>query len=166
MPRLNARVVVSDAGPLISLARLNMLGLLTDLFAEVQVPREVLNECLVVPERPSAQRIAEATVQTRLRVCDAAPFNGPAELGSGELDPIGRALAIGAGVLVDDRAARAFASRLGLDVMGTLGVLVMARRAGMVPTIAPLIDQLRAGGQRLDHTAVAQALAAAGEGLS
>ena len=46
---------------------------------------------------------------------------------------------------------------------GTLGVLVRARRRGLIGAIGPMIDTLRAGGQRLSHDAVAQALIAAGE---
>jgi uncharacterized protein len=160
---LATKVVVSDAGPLISLGRLDRLVLLSELFSQVQVPRVVLEECVAQPERPDAQRIQAAVDGGLLVLCDAHALqvNG---LDAGESAAIGRAVEINAGLLADDMAARVYATRLGVPVIGTLGVLVKAKRRGLVAEVGPLISQLRASGQRLSHGAVAQALAAAGEG--
>lgn len=157
-----AKVVVSDAGPLIALGRLDLLHLLPQLFSEVQVPRVVLAECLARPAQPDAQRIHAAVQSGRLQLCDATPqpIDG---LDAGECAAIARALEIGAGLLVDDLAARRHAQAVQLAVIGTLGILVLAKRRGLLSVVRPCIDQLRAGGQRLSHTAVAEALAAAGE---
>ena len=62
-------VVVSDAGPLIALGRLNLIGLLGALFAEVQVPAAVIRECLARPDNPDARRIGQALDQGRLVAC-------------------------------------------------------------------------------------------------
>ena len=88
-------------------------------------------------------------------------IDGP--LGRGERAAIARALAIGAGLLTDDQGARVHAQTLQLKVIGTLGVLVRSKQSGLLPAVAPLIDQLRAGGQRFGSTVVAQALSAASE---
>ncbi len=156
-------IVVSDAGPLISLGRLDLLSLLPALFAKVQVPQQVLDECLVRPEQADPRRVRAALGAGWIQVCETVPDLGPAELGLGERAAIGRALEIGAGLLADDFAARRYALSQGLAVIGTLGVLAMAKRSGRLESIAPLIERLRAGGQRLSHAAVAAALAAAGE---
>lgn len=162
MPPSATRVVVSDAGPLIALGRLDLLALLQALFAQVQVPQAVLRECLARPENVDTGRIRAAIDSGWLTPCDAIPILNEA-LDLGERAAIARALEIDAAFLADDRAARQYAVDLGLVVIGTLGVLVQAKRAGRVGAIRPLIESLRAGGQRLSHTAVAQALAAAGE---
>lgn len=162
MPPSALRVVVSDAGPLIALGRLDLLALLPALFAQVQVPQAVLRECLARPDNADAGRIRAAVDQGWLTPCDATPIIKEG-LDLGERAAIARALEIGAAFLADDRAARQYATELGLVVVGTLGVLVQAKRAGHVAAIEPLIESLRAGGQRLSHTAVAEALAAAGE---
>ncbi|MEO7854899.1 MAG: DUF3368 domain-containing protein [Rubrivivax sp.] len=159
---VDARVVVSDAGPLIALGRLDLLPLLPKVFAQVQVPTAVLEECMARPENADALRIQLAVDQHWLVACDAVPIVKEG-LDSGECAAIARALEIGAGLLADDHAARQYALEIGLHVIGTLGVLVLAKRAGHVAAIEPLIDQLRASGQRLSHAAVAQALASAGE---
>ncbi len=165
MPLSSARVVVSDAGPLISLGRLDMLGLLPKVFAQVQVPQQVWDECLAQRVRVGADaaRLALALSNGWLQLCHAAPALAPDELGLGERSAIGRALEIGAGLLADDQAARRYAIDHGLLVIGTLGVLGLAKRSGHIVAVAPLIDRLRASGQRLSHAAVSDALALAGE---
>ena len=162
MPRSAHRVVVSDAGPLIALGRLDLLSLLPAQFAEVQVPRVVLNECMARPQNADATRIRLAIDQQWLTPCDVMPITMQG-LDLGERAAITRALEIGAGLLADDRAARQHATALGLVVIGTLGVLVLAKRAGHVAAIRPLVDLLRASGQRLSRAAVAQVLTAAQE---
>ncbi|MBX3635914.1 MAG: DUF3368 domain-containing protein [Rubrivivax sp.] len=163
-PPAAAIVVVSDAGPLISLARVDLLGVLPHLFAEVQVPDEVVSECLARPDNPDTERIRAALHAGLLKSCSAPPLV-LAGLDAGECAAISRALQVGAAVLVDERAARAQASALGLLVTGTLGVLVRARRRGLIGPLAPVIQALRAGGQRLAQPVVDQALRDVGEAL-
>lgn len=158
----SVKVVVSDAGPLISLGRLDLLAVLPKVFAQVQVPTAVLEECMARPDQADTRRIQAAVDQRWLVACDAVPIVRDG-LDPGECAAIGRALQIGAGLLADDLAARQCAAELGLDVIGTLGVLVLAKRAGHLPAIGPLVERLRAGGQRLSHAAVSQALVAANE---
>ena len=162
MPPSAISVVVCDAGPLIALGRLDRLGLLTILFHDVQVPQAVLAECVLRPELLDAQRIQSAVASGLFRVRDAQPVHVDG-LGAGESAAIGLAIEIGAALLADDLAARHYAHGVGLTVIGTLGVLVRGKRIGEVAAIRPLIDQLRASGQRLSQAAVAEALAAAGE---
>jgi predicted nucleic acid-binding protein len=49
--------------------------------------------------------------------------------------------------LIDERHARAVATRLGLNVVGVLGVLVEAKHKALVPRLKPVLDDLitRAG---------------------
>jgi predicted nucleic acid-binding protein len=147
---------------LIALGRLDRLPILAGVFNETQVPQAVLAECLRHPDLPDAQRIRAAVAAGVLRLCEAAPIRANG-LGAGESAAIGRALEIGAALVADDLAARHHAASLGLTVIGTLGVLVRAKRLHLLPAVLPLIEQLRASGHRLGPTAVADALHAAGE---
>jgi len=71
-------------------------------------------------------------------------------LGRGEAEVIGLAQERGADVVVlDDRAARRVAGAVGLQVIGTVGVLVAARRIGIIPAVVPLLEELREQGFRL-----------------
>ncbi|MBN8492944.1 MAG: DUF3368 domain-containing protein [Burkholderiales bacterium] len=161
-PAGGLRVVVSDAGPLISLGRLDLLPLLGRLFAEVQVPDIVVDECLARPDNLDAQRIRQALADGLLLSCPAPTTPLPG-LQPGESAAIARALEIGAALLMDERAGRAHAMALGLVVTGTVGVLVRARRHGLIGPLAPLLGTLRESGRRLSDELVHQALADVGE---
>jgi uncharacterized protein len=156
------RVVVCDAGPLICLGRLDLIRLLPALFADVQVPDQVLLECTSRWQSPDASRIKTAVALGWLTAC------GPQQmiegtLGRGERAAIARALTLGAGLLTDDHGARSHAESLNIKVVGTLGVLSRSKHGGLLPAVGPLIHQLQATGQRFGRAAVAQALTAAGE---
>jgi len=67
-----------------------------------------------------------------------------ASLGPGESEALALALEVDAElILLDDKAARRLASSLGLSVIGILGVLLKAKRAGLIPEIRPRLDLLR-----------------------
>lgn len=159
----SARIVVADAGPLIALGRLDALHLLPALFAEIQVTATVLTECAARPGFIDAQRIEQAVRKGWLKPC-VDDFEIPSgRLDPGEASAIARALAIEAGLLLDDRAAVVYARAIGLKVIGTLGLLVLAKRRGEIERVAPLIEELRRGGHYLGPRAVQAALSAAGE---
>jgi uncharacterized protein len=66
-----------------------------------------------------------------------------ARLGDGEREAIVLAIEIGAdAVLIDERAGRQVAEQAGLKVIGPLGLLVEAKRAGHVTTIRGELDKL------------------------
>lgn len=161
-PLLPTEVVVADAGPLISLGRLDLLPLLARLFGVVHVPQVVLDECLARPDQADAQRIRSALGAGWLNLRDAHPIQAPG-LDAGECAAIGLALALRARLLTDDQAARLYATRIDLPIMGTLGLMVLAKRRGEVTAIGPLIQRLRSTGQRFSEAAVSQALRAAAE---
>ena len=86
------------------------------------------------------------------------------DLDRGEAEAIALAQELGADlVIVDERLARRHTRRLGLSLTGTLGVLLRAKSAGLVPSVAPLIEQLLRGGIRLSDSVVAETLRLAGE---
>jgi predicted nucleic acid-binding protein len=67
-------------------------------------------------------------------------------------------------VLIDEMRGRVIARRLGLPVAGTLGVVVRAKRGGMIPAARPIIDQVRTlGGLWVTDELVAQVLTGLGE---
>ncbi len=163
MPRLINKLVVTDAGPLMALGRQDLLGLMPALFQQVHVPEVVVRECLAHPELPDAKRIQRALSEGWLLVRQARPSDMRG-LDLGERCAIAMALDLGAALLVDDRAARRHAELLGLSVMGTLGVLVLAKRKGLVAEVKPLVEALRQGGHFVSQSALHAVLRVAGEG--
>jgi hypothetical protein len=86
------------------------------------------------------------------------------DLGSGEAEVIALGLETpGCLVVLDDRLARRVAGLCRLELTGTLGILVRARREGLVPCLGDVIERLRDNGMWLGEGVVAAALRLAGE---
>ena len=65
----------------------------------------------------------------------------------------------GAVVVLDDLQARRCAASMGLRILGTLGILLRAKRAGINPAARPLMIELVDSGMYLDAELMVQALA-------
>ena len=60
--------------------------------------------------------------------------------------------------VLDDAAARSCARALGVPIIGTLGLIVRAARAGRIEAAGPVIDQLVLTGLRIDRDLVRRVL--------
>lgn len=153
---------------LIALSAIGQLALLPRRFpGGVAVPPAVWREVVEVGQgQPGAAEVASASWVTMVHVQDEALV----ALLSMELDQ-GEAEAIAVGcedrdavVLLDEKEARRVARRLGLAVLGTVGVLIWARRAGAVVSLREQLDRLQGEARfRLSHTVYQAALRAVGE---
>lgn len=145
--------------PLIFLAKLERLALLHQSSSEVYVPPQVLAE--IRAQRDPSVGAIEQAVQDWLRV--KAPRGGT-ESAIGEAAVIALALELDADrVVLDDLAARRWARREGLRVVGTVGLLLAARLRGEVPNLRREIERLRAHGFRASDELVRAVLEEAGE---
>lgn len=156
-------LLVADSGPLIALTRLGLLWMPAQLEREVLVSESVWTEVTRAPaagELPVLQ-VALASgwlaVRPNPELIDSRLAG--AQLGEGELSALSLALQHGAAVLVDELHGRAAAAQIGLPVVGTLGLLLMARERGLVGSLRPLVAVLQAGGYFLSQRLVAQVLA-------
>jgi predicted nucleic acid-binding protein len=139
--------VVSNAGPLMALAKLNLLHLLKALYGYVHIPRSVYNEVVVEGMRQgyedastlhfflnqmewNPEDVDSATIPTDLQ---------EAHLDRGERDTLALAAALSdAVVLMDETHGREAARARGLTVRGSLGVLIESYQQGLIEA-----DQLR-----------------------
>ena len=131
--------VVVNSGPLIALAKLNLLGLLAQLYDSVLIPAAVYDEVVTGGldlAQPDAYSVQLAVIREELRVASMTATGMADEiqvlpLGEGEKQAIHVALTEATDyVLLDDLLAREEAQRLGLKVKGTLGMLAEAARRG------------------------------------
>jgi predicted nucleic acid-binding protein len=164
---MSVPLLVADSGPLIALARLDLLHLPSRLFTEVLVTATVWDEVVRDP-RPAEQSPLHGALRAGWLTVVPGHVVWPAGhpvpvLDAGEVSAIALAHARGAAVLLDERRGRAAATALGLQVLGTLGLLVRARDAGLVPRVRPLADALTAGGYFLAPALVERLLADIGE---
>ena len=161
--RTSIKVVVADAGPLMALARLGCLGVPAELFERVMLTPTVLAECEAKPDRGEGPAIRDALGRRLLQLIDAPDPGHSWGIDAGEASAIALALEQGAGVLIDDRAGRSVAAHLGCRMIGTAGVLVLAKRKGLVADVGSHLHRLRESGYFLGDAVIADALRLAGE---
>ena len=156
---------VADASPLILLAKLDRLSLLPQLYRQVLIPPAVVRELQAKrdPTFPALERfISTATVQAPGIVRLLQALSG--HLGSGESEAIALAAEISDAILVmDDAEGRQAARELGLRVTGLLGVMVEGKAKGLLPRVAPVLDELVAAGFWLSEAMRSVVLRSVGE---
>jgi predicted nucleic acid-binding protein len=128
------RLIVADTSPLFYLLSIGHIDLLPQLFGKVYVPNAVHNE-LCHSSAPKLGREWAASVPDWVEVTSIGAIDDAAlqSLGAGEREAITLALSLRADlVLIDERKGTAVALSRGLDVTGTLGVLRLAARRGLL----------------------------------
>ncbi|MEM7516498.1 MAG: DUF3368 domain-containing protein [Planctomycetota bacterium] len=159
------RIVVVNTTPIITLALLNRLDLLRDLYGSVHIPPAVYDEVLAGgPDRPGGSQLHAAPWIKRTQLQDPRRADLISDLDRGEAEVIALAQETAAAlVIIDERLGRRHAKRLGLSITGTLGVLLRAKSEGILPKVAPLIETLQQDGIRLGQGLVDRALERAEE---
>ena len=154
-------VLVINASPLIFLGNAGRLELLHTLGASrIIVPAPVFDEVIAGGHADRAARgISDATWFEK-RPSPPIPASVVAwEIGKGESSVIATALQEpGARVVIDDLNGRKCALAHGLAVVGTLGVVITARRQGRVDDPRAVLLELRAAGMWLSDAVIARAL--------
>jgi predicted nucleic acid-binding protein len=160
-------LVVADTSPLNYLVRIECAELLPALFDRIVIPSAVLRE-LGDPDAPPAVR---QWVGSRPEWLEIREIQGPpppallAELDAGEAEAIQLAAELRADLLlIDERKGTSLAQREGLEVTGTLGVLLQAARSGLVDLDAAL-GRLQRTGFRATPELFARVRRALGEPL-
>lgn len=158
--------IVCNTGPLIALTIVGHLDLLASLYRRVLVPAAVFQEATGAGvNRMGAREIAAASWLERIPDSLLPEPLLAEELGPGEAAVIAAAHRLRAGlVLLDERRARRIAEQAyKLRVKGSAGVLVAAKKAGLIPAVRPLLERMYAHGYFLSQRLVERATAEAGE---
>ena len=159
---------VSNASVLIGLSSIGKLNLLRERFPQgILIPEAVRREVMDEGEgRPGSREISESKwieveeVEDK-RIVDLLL----AELDKGEAEAIALACETGAGIiLLDERDARWAAKRMNLKVLGTVGVLIWAKKVGKVESLKEELNALRYQGKfRFSQAIFERALREVGE---
>jgi predicted nucleic acid-binding protein len=130
-------VVVSNSSPLIALARIQRLDLVPAIVQSVLIPPAVARE--IAPSLPALPRWVSVQVPTG----QPSELTSSRRFGDGEREAIALAVELRAkAILIDDRPARRVAEAAGLTVIGTLGLLLEAKRTGHIDTVRAELDKL------------------------
>lgn len=151
----NFKIFISDTTCLIILEKINALDLLHQLSSQVITTPEIKKE--FGGELPGWIDLQAADDKTL-----AEAFRQDVDLG--EATAIALALELKDVVLLlDDRKARALANRMGLDFMGSVGVLLKAKEHGIIKSVKAYTDRILQTNFRISQSIIEQALQQAGE---
>jgi predicted nucleic acid-binding protein len=141
------------------------VSLLVDLPDQMLIPTGVAREIDEGPEDDPARQWLNASGAAYLQdTGPTLPLIAGWDLGDGESQVLSWAHQHpGTEAIVDDRAARTCAISLGIPVRGTLGVVFLAKKEGLVPLVAPVFAELQTAGIHVDRMLLDAALQLAGE---
>src|SRR5919108_367004 len=151
---------IINASPVIALAKVGQVELLTRLPEQALVPQAVVEEISIAPEGDPARTALESGI-FKIIEAPATPENILAwDLGKGESAVLSYALAnTGFSAVLDDSAARRCARSFSLPVIGTLAVVILAKQHGLIESAAHVLQALRAVNFRLDDAMIRDTLA-------
>ena len=160
------RKVVVNSTSLIALCNAEALFVLRELYGEIIVPRAVYNEvttkddsaCNQIKNQEWIGIYDVANIQDK-KMYRAKLHDGEVEVMLAAQEMVGVDL-----VIIDDAAARKTAKYLGLNVTGTLGVLVKAKQEHIISSVEKILIRMRSKGFYISDDVVNMVLEFAGEG--
>jgi len=157
--------LICDTSPIQYLYQLKLLHIIQKLANHVFVPPAVVEEIRighsVAVNLPELEELDWVTVRRPISEL-ALPL--VVNLGPGETEVLMLALEMREAVAVlDDALAREMAETLDLHLTGTLGLLLDAKKAGLISALRPLLDELQSLRFRLTPRTYSAVLRLAGE---
>ena len=135
--------IVCNSSVLITLNKVGILHVLKDLFKEILIPKAVRKEVFGRRKLPPFVKCIEISEPIALKVLES-------NLEAGESEAICLYEEIDANLLIiDDLEGRRVAERLGINITGTLGILLLAKREKFIDAIKPLLDEIVCHGFRV-----------------
>lgn len=156
-------ILVADASALIALSACDSLQLLDALFGQVLVPEAVFHE-VAANKKPQSVRL-RSYLHGKVRAVDMQGFvylDSFADAGETAAMVLYKEVAADF-LLIDDKRGRKVAKINQIKTIGSLGVLLQAKRLGLIPLIAPLLEQISASPVFMGADLIKTVLELAGE---
>ena len=140
MPR-----VIVNSTPLIVLSNINQLRILKDLYQNIYIPQAVFDEvtakndsaCQQLKDNTDWIHVCKIKDQTQKRMYQAKLHDGEVEVMILAQENQNKDL-----IIIDDNSAKKTAKYLGLTVTGSLGIILKAKKQGIISSVIPLMNQL------------------------
>ncbi len=159
-------IVVSDTTPISELTKVGHLNLLHDLFGQVVITKEVYSE-LTTGNHPATRIVPQVNWLEIREVADSQQIRVlqlQSNLDLGEVSAIILAEELEADqLLIDERAARQVALARHLPVIGTVGILILAKQRGFLESVKTILDAMIGNGTRIGKSLYEQAILLAQE---
>ncbi len=159
-------IIVSDASPLIAFGGIHRLDILPALFGTVLIPEIIAQECLADKTKTGAAAIEKAIQKKLIQIHTDIIYRSidlRDILDEGEAAAISLAHTMQQPLLIDEKLGRGVAKNLGIKIIGTIGVLLLAKQKMIVREIKPILIQLKNGHYFLSEQLIQEALIRAEE---
>jgi predicted nucleic acid-binding protein len=164
MPERKIKTVVSNTTPLITLTSIRKLDILKELYGKVYIPNAVLDEVKAGKGKIGYFEIDAIDWIIPQKITNVFSMNYLIDLDKGEAETIILAEELQADiVLIDEKFARGFAEIRGLTLSGSLGVLLEAKKRGIISQVKPLIEKMLANRRYLSEEIILDLLKSADE---
>ncbi len=147
------------------LGRSGLLGHLRQIAGTILVPATVFAECTRDADKPGASVLIVALASELIHVepSPAPPLSTAAHLDAGEIEALTMAHHRACPVLMDESLGRKVAVQLGIKVLGSPGVLLIAKERQLISEVAPILRDWKSWGYFLSPSLIESVLSRAGE---
>jgi predicted nucleic acid-binding protein len=150
-----SNTIISDTSCLIILTNINEIDLLRKLYGKIITTAEVAEE--FGQTLPEWIEIRVASDEFRQRILEL-------QIDKGEASAIALAIELSDSVVIlDDYKARKLAESLGIQIIGTIGIIIKAKRQGVIESIKPFLQKIRQTDFRISEEIEKRALEESGE---
>ena len=156
-------ILIADSSALIALATCDSLPILEAIFGNVLVPAAVFAEVTTFG-KPQSVRLNNY-LQGKVRSVDMQRYiylDAFADAGETQAMLLYKELAADY-LLIDDKRGRKVAKINQIKTVGSLGILLQAKRSGLIPSVGPLLKQIIASPVFLNEILIHAVLELAGE---
>ena len=158
------RKVISNTTPILSLLKIDKLNILYELYGSVSIPQAVFDEIESGNEKEfytDLSKIPWISIES-IRVPNPKLYLFDLDAGEAEVLILAKEQKADL-VILDEIMGRRYAKYLGLNLTGTLGVLLKAKEQGLIEAISPLLYELTQKSSWLNPKLISDVLKLAGE---
>ena len=153
-------MIIGDSSALVALSIMDKLDLLESIFGEIYVPQAVYDE-VTISYKPQSVKLKNFLANKIVNVEVTISQMG---LGDGELEAIALYKDRDAKfLLIDDRRAKSFAKLNDVNVIGSLGVMILAKELGEIETIRKDLEKLLDSDIFISENLINRVLSSVGE---
>ncbi len=137
-------VIISDTSCISNLYQINSLLILNEVFGKILVPTKVSEELIFFHGNSFISILELNNIQIRQN----KQYHIQRELSKyrldvGEVEAIALAIELNASLIIDEKKGKAIAINLGIEAVGLLGVLLLAKQKNIIPSLKQLLDDLK-----------------------
>ena len=157
-------IVISDTTAISNLFQVGLIGVLRALYTQIIISPGVYRELSRVPAQAKLLENTKDWIKVEYPRNQQFTSQLLESLDLGEAESIVLAVELKAEYLIiDEKLGRAIATSHGVRITGVLGVLIKAKKEGLIDTVSEPIDRLRELGFWLNEKLVNKVLTALGE---